>query len=64
LTVYTLASLVLCLLTWFNVFAHTTYVLRVANRPELIISTIATSFGLFPSLLGYAGILHNNRRFL
>lgn len=63
LTIYTLVGLILCLLTWFNVFEHAD-VLRVANRPELVISTIATSFGLFTSILGYAGILLNNRRFL
>ncbi|TFK70035.1 hypothetical protein BDN72DRAFT_573391 [Pluteus cervinus] len=34
------------------------------HGPTLIISTIATFFGLLTSLLGCAGILLNNRRFL
>ncbi|TFK62730.1 hypothetical protein BDN72DRAFT_376439 [Pluteus cervinus] len=57
LTVYTLVGMMLWFLTWFNISEHTD-VLHVANRPELIISTIATS------LPGYAGILLNNHRFL
>ncbi|TFK60295.1 hypothetical protein BDN72DRAFT_535443 [Pluteus cervinus] len=34
------------------------------HGPTLSISTIATFFGLFTSLLGCAGILLNSRRFL
>ncbi|KAG6815515.1 hypothetical protein H0H93_009610 [Arthromyces matolae] len=63
LTGYSLIALVFCLLTWFNVWHHADIV-RVANRPELIISTIAASVGVFTSVIGWAGILLNNRSFL
>lgn len=63
LSLYSLVSLVICLLTWFDVWAHAD-VVRVGNRPELIISTIAASIGIFTSLMGWAGILMNNRGFL
>lgn len=36
----------------------------VANRDELIISTIAAAAGIVTSLVGWAGILLNNRAFL
>jgi len=52
-----------CLLTWFNVWEHAD-VVRVGNRPELIISTIAASIGLMTSVIGWAGILLNDRSFL
>ncbi|KDR67334.1 hypothetical protein GALMADRAFT_147136 [Galerina marginata CBS 339.88] len=60
---YSLAALVVCLLTWFDVWTHAD-VIRVGNRPELILSTIAACIGIFTSLIGYAGILLNNRGFL
>lgn len=60
---YSLVALVFCLLTWFNVWEHAD-VVRVGNRPELIISTIAASIGLMTSVIGWAGILLNNRSFL
>ncbi|KAK7061293.1 hypothetical protein R3P38DRAFT_2828667 [Favolaschia claudopus] len=60
---YSLLALVFCLLTWFDVWNHAD-VVRVANRPELIISTLAASLSLGTSLLGFAGILLNNRGFL
>ncbi|PPR03473.1 hypothetical protein CVT26_007879 [Gymnopilus dilepis] len=63
LTIYSLAALVVCLLTWFDVWDHAD-VIRVGNRPELIISTIAACIGIFTSLIGWAGILLNNRSFL
>jgi len=63
LSIYSLTSLIFCLLTWFDVWTHSD-VLRVANRPELITSTIAASTGILTSLLGWAGILLNNRAFL
>jgi hypothetical protein len=52
---------VLC--TWFDVWKHAD-VVRVGNRTELIMSTIAASFGVITSLMGWAGILLNNRSFL
>jgi hypothetical protein len=63
LTVYTMGALVVCLLTWFNVWVHAD-ILRVGNVPELVLSTIAASFGLLTAMLGWAGLLLNNRAFL
>ena len=63
LTTYTLIALIFCLLTWFNVFTHAD-ILHVGNRPELILSTIAASLGLVSALVGWPGILLNNRSFL
>lgn len=56
-------ALIFCLLTWFNIWSHADVIL-VANRSELVISTIAASFGVLTSLIGWAGILLNNRPFL
>jgi hypothetical protein len=63
LSVYALVALIFCLLTWFNVWNHADIV-RVGNRSELILSTIASCLGVFASLIGWAGILLNNRGFL
>jgi hypothetical protein len=63
LTTYSLVALIICLLTWFDVWAKADIV-RVGNRPELIISTLAALMGVFTSLVGWAGILLNNRSFL
>jgi len=63
LTVYTLAGLICCLLTWFNVW-HQADIIRAGSMTELIMSTLAASFGLFVSVIGWAGILMNNRSFL
>ncbi|KIK69796.1 hypothetical protein GYMLUDRAFT_524373 [Collybiopsis luxurians FD-317 M1] len=59
----TLTTLIFCILTWFDVFQDAD-VIRVGNRTELIFSTLAAVFGLFTSLIGFAGILLNNRGFL
>lgn len=63
LTTYALVSLVACLLTWFDVWQHAD-VMRVGNRPELIVSTIGATIGVLTSIIGWAGILLNNRSFL
>jgi hypothetical protein len=63
LTVYSIVALIFCLLTWFNVWTHAEIIL-VGNRPELITSTIAASVGILTSVIGWAGILLNNRSFL
>ncbi|KAG8942884.1 hypothetical protein FRC04_003459 [Tulasnella sp. 424] len=63
LTVWTIAALIACLLTWFNIWDHADIV-RVGNGMELIISTVAASFGILTALVGWAGILLNNRAFL
>ncbi|THH20192.1 hypothetical protein EW146_g1131 [Bondarzewia mesenterica] len=60
---YSLAGLIFLLLTWFDVWKHAD-VVRVGNRPELVLSTLAASFGIVTSLVGWAGILLNNRSFL
>jgi hypothetical protein len=63
LTAYSMLALIVVLLTWFNVWQHAD-ILRVANRSELIVSTIAASLGLATAMLGWSGILLNNRAFL
>ncbi|CAL1693816.1 unnamed protein product [Somion occarium] len=63
LSIYSLAGLIACLLIWFNVWTHADIV-RVGNRTELIISTIAASLGILTSLIGWSGIMLNNRSFL
>ena len=63
LMTYSLVALVVCLLIWFDVWEHAD-VVRVANSPELILSTVAASVGILTFLIGWAGILLNNRGFL
>jgi hypothetical protein len=63
LTIYSLVAFIFCLLTWFNVWKHAE-ILLVGDRTELILSTIAACLGLLTSLIGWAGILLNNRAFL
>jgi len=63
LFIYSILALVFCLLTWFDVWKHAD-VVRVANHPELVLSTLAASAAIFTSILGFAGILLNNRSFL
>ncbi|KAK2460079.1 hypothetical protein APHAL10511_007913 [Amanita phalloides] len=62
-TIYTVSGLIVLLLTWFNAFAHADIVL-VGNRAELVLSTFAAICGLITSIIGWAGILLNNRSFL
>jgi hypothetical protein len=50
-------------LIWFDVWTHAD-IIRVGNKTELIITTTAASLGVFTSLMGWAGILLNNRAFL
>ncbi|KAF8148293.1 tetraspanin Tsp2 family [Crassisporium funariophilum] len=63
LMLWSFAALVVCLLTWFDVWENAD-VIRTGNHPELVISTIAASFGALTSVIGWAGILLNNRGFL
>ncbi|KAJ7179592.1 hypothetical protein C8R46DRAFT_1074185 [Mycena filopes] len=63
LSAYSFLALVFCLLTFFDVWNHAD-VVRVANHPELVLSTLAASAAIFTSLIGFAGILLNNRGFL
>ncbi|PSR84476.1 hypothetical protein EW026_g3039 [Hermanssonia centrifuga] len=60
---YCLAGLIACLLIWFNVWDHSD-IIRLGNRTELIISTVAASLGILTSLIGWSGIILNNRAFL
>jgi len=60
---YSLVGLIMCLLTWFNIWSRADIV-RTGNRPELVISTLATSIGVFTSMIGWSGIVLNNRSFL
>lgn len=62
-TTYALGALVVCLLTWFNIFPKAD-VIRVANRPELIVSTAAAGIAVIASVIGWSGILLNSRPFL
>ena len=55
--------MIICLLTWFDVWKYAN-VVRTGNQPELVVSTVAASFGIFTSIIGWAGILLNNRSFL
>jgi hypothetical protein len=61
--VYSLIALIFALLTWFDTWTHAD-VVRVGNTTELIISTLAATIGIITSLIGWAGILLNNRSFL
>ena len=63
LSAYALVALIFCLLTWFNIWTHADIV-RVGNHLELVLSTVAASLAIFTSLVGWAGILLNNRAFL
>ncbi|KAG7100220.1 hypothetical protein E1B28_001995 [Marasmius oreades] len=63
LMMFSITALILSLLTWFNVFTSAD-IIRVGNRTELILSTVAASVGILTALIGYAGILLNNRSFL
>ncbi|KIL71224.1 hypothetical protein M378DRAFT_65316 [Amanita muscaria Koide BX008] len=62
-TIYTLIGLIICLLTWFNVFTYAD-VVRVGNQTELVLCTLTSVVGLLTSLIGWSGILLNNRSFL
>ena len=51
------------MLIWFNVFKHSDIILT-ANVTELTTSTVAATLGLFTCVIGWGGILLNNRAFL
>ncbi|KAJ7148519.1 tetraspanin Tsp2 family [Mycena crocata] len=58
-----LAALVTCLLIWLDILDRSD-VVRVANRTELIFSTLAASVAVFTCIFGWAGVMLNNRSFL
>ncbi|ORY30403.1 hypothetical protein BCR39DRAFT_529758 [Naematelia encephala] len=63
LLAYGMTALVAAILVWLNVF-YQADVIRVGNRAELIISTIAAVLIVLTSLVGYAGVILNVRAFL
>ncbi|EIW87456.1 hypothetical protein CONPUDRAFT_44378 [Coniophora puteana RWD-64-598 SS2] len=63
LSVYALGGLIVCILVWLDTFTNAE-VIRVGNTPELVLSTIACVLGCITSVIGWAGILLNNRSFL
>ena len=58
-----MVALLFVTFTWLNILPHAD-IIRVGNTTELILSTAAASLGVFCSVLGFAGILLNNRSFL
>ncbi|KAF5383398.1 hypothetical protein D9757_006151 [Collybiopsis confluens] len=60
---YSLATLVITILVWCDVFAFAD-IIRVGNKSELVLSTLAASIAVLTSVVGWAGILLNNRSFL
>lgn len=63
LTTYSFGGLIACLLTWFNIWDKAD-IIRVGTSNELILSTVASIFGILTCIVGWAGILLNNRSFL
>lgn len=63
LTAYSLAGLVACLMTVLNAWPLAD-VVRVSNSLELGFSLAASLLALFTSLIGWMGLLLNNRAFL
>ncbi|KAJ6592196.1 tetraspanin Tsp2 family [Mycena vulgaris] len=62
-TVIALVALVGMILIWLDIPVHAD-VIRVANRTELIFSTLAAAVAVFTSVFGWAGVMLNNRSFL
>ncbi|KAJ7618529.1 hypothetical protein FB45DRAFT_755781 [Roridomyces roridus] len=65
-TIYTagaLAALAFILTAWFDVWEHAD-VVRAGNSLELIFSTVAAGMAVFTAIIGWAGIVLNNRGFL
>ncbi|KAJ7736533.1 hypothetical protein DFH07DRAFT_98885 [Mycena maculata] len=58
-----LAGLVGCLLFWLDILPHAD-VIRVANRTELVFTTLAAAMAVFTCVFGWAGVMLNNRSFL
>ncbi|KAJ7174627.1 hypothetical protein C8R46DRAFT_990714 [Mycena filopes] len=62
-TLASLAALAFVLTVWFNVFQHADIV-RAGNNTELILTTTAAAMALLTALIGWGGIVLNNRSFL
>ncbi|KAJ7712141.1 hypothetical protein B0H16DRAFT_1342982, partial [Mycena metata] len=63
LSCYSLLALVFTLLTYFHTLENAR-ILLVANTSKLALSTLTAALALFVSIIGYPGILLNNRSFL
>ncbi|KDN52443.1 hypothetical protein K437DRAFT_220647 [Tilletiaria anomala UBC 951] len=63
LTVYAIGGLAGVLLTWANVW-ESSDVIRTANSTELVLASIAATLLLITAIIGWCGILLNNRAFL
>ncbi|KAJ7879308.1 hypothetical protein B0H14DRAFT_2341546 [Mycena olivaceomarginata] len=59
-TAFALSGLVFTILIWLDILEHAD-VIRVANRPELVFSTLAAAVAVFTSVFGWAGVMLNNR---
>ncbi|KAJ7342639.1 hypothetical protein DFH08DRAFT_703716 [Mycena albidolilacea] len=62
-TLFALGALAFMLTVWFDVWKHAD-VLRVGNHPELILTTIAAAAAVLTAVVGWGGIVLNNRGFL
>ncbi|KAJ7767323.1 hypothetical protein B0H16DRAFT_1453651 [Mycena metata] len=60
LSCYFLLALLFTLLTYFHTLENAS-ILLIANTSKLALSTLTAAFALFVSLIGYPGILLNNR---
>ena len=60
---YSIAALiVICLMTWFDVWEHADII--CANNPELVLSTITACIHILTSVISWAGVPLNNDGFL
>ncbi|PWN34167.1 uncharacterized protein FA14DRAFT_161664 [Meira miltonrushii] len=63
LTCYTIAGFIAIMLAWSNFFPNSSALL-IVNRTELILGTIAMCLCIITAIIGWTGILLNNRAFL
>lgn len=63
LTCYTIAGFIAIMLTWSTYFPYSSALL-VVNRTELTLGTIAMALCIITAIIGWTGILLNNRAFL
>ncbi|KAJ7476880.1 hypothetical protein B0H11DRAFT_1727102 [Mycena galericulata] len=60
---FALAAFIFVLSAWFDVWEHAD-VVRAGNHPELVLSTVAAAMAVLAAVVGWAGIVLNNRGFL
>jgi hypothetical protein len=63
LTCYTIAGFIAIMLAWSTYFPNSSALL-VVNRTEIILGTIAMALCIITAIIGWTGILLNNRAFL